>query len=161
MRTAQAVIAPPEASAAEVPPSPGSVSPTSANNVADMMNLRVHEAAPVQNVPPVLIAPPVVEETPYDVPASAPEIFSAPQTPYVTAEEREAIAQEKINLASSLMKEKRWQESIVVIESGLAANPRSIPLWYLLSEGLYKNGEYDRAMEAVNKALVIIHGGSN
>lgn len=75
------------------------------------------------------------------------------------AQSKEAIVQEKTAIATGLMKEQRYLEASVILRSALSEDPRNVPLWYLLSESLYKNGEYDRAMEAVNNALTIIHGG--
>lgn len=73
-------------------------------------------------------------------------------------EDKTEITQEKISLAATLMKQQRFEEAIVIIRSGINEDPGSVPLWYLLSESYYKTGEYDRAMEAVSKALAILHG---
>ncbi|OGH59169.1 MAG: hypothetical protein A3G34_02480 [Candidatus Lindowbacteria bacterium RIFCSPLOWO2_12_FULL_62_27] len=89
----------------------------------------------------------------------------APVSPAPAQEERpasastEAIVQEKLSIASGLLRDQRYEEAVAIIRSGLKEDPRNVPLWYLLSESLYKIGEYDEAMEAVNRALTLIHSG--
>lgn len=157
-------------------------------SVSDMMSLR--RTAPAVQLPVAEEKPAAIRiqpEEPYDRPVGLEPEKSSPATPEgvpaevaeaikeeraaaepaemaptpaVSRESREAIIQEKISIASSLMKDKRYQESVAVIRSGLTVDQRNVPLLYLLSECLYKTGEYDQAMEAVNRAMEIIHGGA-
>lgn len=133
-------------------------------------------AAPVSSTPvppniPIMseeTLPPELEEKPVARPSMAPE--SPGQAPRVvesmqlpaeeSRESKDKIVQEKIKLASSLMKEQRFMEASVIVRSALTVDPRNVPLWYLLSENLYRLGEYDNAMQAVNTALGIIRGTS-
>lgn len=146
----------------------------SGRSVSDMMALRKATAAPVAPVSEESPKP-AAEEVPAEVmkaieeekAAMPPESPAAPvvSQPRAASQEskdagKDAISQEKIAVASNLMKQQRYQEAVTIIRSGLQVAPGNIPLLYLLSESLYKIGEYDQAMEAVNQALSVMHGQS-
>lgn len=107
-------------------------------------------------------APPSTQRSALSSPRSAlkPPPPAVTESPVVSQESKDRIAQEKLTLASNLMRDKRYEEAAAIARSGILEDPQNVPLWYLLSECLYSLERYDEAMEAVNKALGIIHGGT-
>ncbi len=146
----------------EVPDPMKTRAPASRPSVASGVELPILEV--VEPEPAVVADRPAAAPERQPVPAvretvSVPrEVLPAPLPEPESAASREFITQEKLTLASALMKDGRFEEAVQIIRRGLVDDPSNVPLLYLLSEGLYRMGQYDQAMEVVNRALSVIHG---